>query len=135
MVYHPPPISSHDAKRREPNASLKTVEDKICTLQSEKRIRDEQAVFLSKYAGTIDTDKYDGNSMLEFLNSYLERKCSIHQDTETLEAQIKDLEKEAKELRKTLFKDSAGVKRRVKVSVVSLAANDGRTRLILSYSM
>ena len=134
VVYHPPAAADPETKKREVNASLKAVEDKLRTLNKDKDIRDDQEAFLGKYAGTINAEKYDGKSMLDFLDSYWERKRSIFQDIEALKAQIKDLEKEAKELRKDLKQDSASLKRRVKVSVVALAANDGKARLVLSYS-
>lgn len=133
MVYHPPPAVDPETTKPDIKASLKTVEDKMATLNSEKKIRLDQGEVLDTYSKTVNAEKSDGKSLVQFLDLYMERKRAIHQDVQALQVQISDLEKEAANLRKELWQDDAGQKRKVKVSVVALAASDGKARLVLSY--
>ena len=133
VVYHPPPVVNPNTTKPEERAKLKEVEQRIATLQSEKKIREDQSDVLDGYAKTMNAEKSDAKALIGFLDLFSQRKRDIHENVQAIGNQIEEVEKEAEELRKLLWEDAGSMGRKAKISVIALAATDGKASLLVSY--
>jgi DNA repair exonuclease SbcCD ATPase subunit len=133
VVYHPSPREDPETTNQEIKATRKEVEQKISNLDTEKKIREDQAQVLEDYSKTLSADKSDTQALVGFLDLYSERKSAIHNDIQDISSKTEALRKELKEIRKLLWQDDVASKRKVGVTVVTLAEKSGKARLALSY--
>jgi septal ring factor EnvC (AmiA/AmiB activator) len=132
VVYHPAPSPHTDSAL---TTRLDALNYKKDALSADKSVSEEEVTLFQAYGKTLKGQDTNLSQFTDFLTVFEKKRRDLYSGIKEIEGKLEELDKEIKDVQTQMHQDVDSSKRRVKITVIVLAEEDGPAEISLAYGV